>query len=125
METVLDVLIRPAATRQSIEYVRNDPDELVDGEMIRCYLKEQIKVDDFHEFDREPTVPFPLSIKADVKPLGVSIFDLPRVACQRAEFDSYFWAWINVRMHVVAGLHVHFFFSLRTDSFQTSNEYTH
>jgi hypothetical protein len=51
-ETVLDVLIKAAVTQQTIECVCNDLEEMVDGETIRGYLNEQIKVDDLHELER-------------------------------------------------------------------------
>ena len=51
-ETVLNVLIRAAATQQTIECVCNDLDEMVDGETIRGYLNGQIRVDDLHELER-------------------------------------------------------------------------
>ena len=51
-EMVLDVLIKAAVTQQTIECVCHDLDETVDGETIRGYLKEQIKVDDLHELER-------------------------------------------------------------------------
>jgi hypothetical protein len=45
-EMVLDVLIKAAATQQTIECVCNELDGMVSGETIRSYLNEQIKVDD-------------------------------------------------------------------------------
>lgn len=51
-ESVLDVLIKAAATQQTIECVCNDLDEVVSGEAIRGYLNKQIRVDDLHELER-------------------------------------------------------------------------
>ena len=51
-EMVLDVLIKAAVTQQTIECVCNDVDETVDGETIRGYLNEQIRVDDLQELER-------------------------------------------------------------------------
>ena len=51
-ETIIDVLIKAAATQQTIEYVCNDLDEMVSGETIRGYLNEQIEVDDLCDLER-------------------------------------------------------------------------
>ena len=51
-ESVLDVLLKAAATQQTIECVCNDLDEVVSGEAIRGYLNRQIRVDDLHELER-------------------------------------------------------------------------
>jgi putative transposase len=51
-ELVLDVLIKAAATQQTIECVCNDLKDVVTGETIRGYLNEQIKVDDLHDLER-------------------------------------------------------------------------
>lgn len=51
-DIVLDVLIQAAVTRQTIESVCNDLDEIVDGETIRGYLNEQIQVDELQELER-------------------------------------------------------------------------
>jgi hypothetical protein len=51
-ETVLDVLIQAATTRQTIESVCNDLDEIVDGETVRGYLNEQIQVGELPELER-------------------------------------------------------------------------
>lgn len=51
-ETVLDVLIQAATTRQTIEGVCNDLDEVVDGETVRGYLNEQIQVGELPELER-------------------------------------------------------------------------
>ena len=51
-ESVLDVLIKAAATQQTIECVCNDLDEVVSGEAIRGYLNKQIRVDGLHELER-------------------------------------------------------------------------
>jgi len=51
-ETVIDVLIKAAATQQTIEYVCSDLDEMVSGETIRGYLNEQIKVDNLGDLER-------------------------------------------------------------------------
>jgi len=52
-ETVYDVLIKAAVTRQTIEAVCNDLNEMVDGETIRGYLNEQVKVDDLHGLEQQ------------------------------------------------------------------------
>ncbi|MEE8389858.1 MAG: hypothetical protein V3S14_03550 [Anaerolineae bacterium] len=51
-EMVLDVLIKAAATQQTIECVCNDLDGMVSGETIRGYLNEQIKVDDLYDLEQ-------------------------------------------------------------------------
>jgi putative transposase len=51
-EMVLDVLIKAAATQQTIECVCNDLDGMVSGETIRGYLNEQIKVDDLCDLEQ-------------------------------------------------------------------------
>jgi hypothetical protein len=51
-EIVLDVLIKAAATQQTIECVCNDLDGMVSGETIRGYLNEQIKVDDLCDWEQ-------------------------------------------------------------------------
>ena len=52
-ETVYDVLIKAAVTRQTIEAVCNDLNEMVDGETIRGYLNEQVNVDDLHRLEQQ------------------------------------------------------------------------
>jgi len=52
-ETVFDVLVKAAATGQTIETVCNDLDDMVDGETIRGYLNEQVKVDDLHGLEQQ------------------------------------------------------------------------
>jgi putative transposase len=52
-ETVFDVLVKAAATGQTIEAVCNDLDDMVDGETIRGYLNEQVKVDDLHSLEQQ------------------------------------------------------------------------
>ena len=52
-ETVFDVLIKAAITRQTIEGVCNDLDDVVDGETIRGYLNEQVRVDDMHSLEQQ------------------------------------------------------------------------
>lgn len=51
-EMVLDVLIKAAATQQTIECVCNELDGMVSGETIRSYLNEQIKVDDLCDLEQ-------------------------------------------------------------------------
>lgn len=51
-ETVLDVLIKAAVTKQTVEAVCNDLDGMVDGETIRGYLNEQVTVDDLYGLER-------------------------------------------------------------------------
>jgi putative transposase len=51
-ETVLDVLIQAAITRQTIESVCNDLEEIVDGETIRGYLNQQVQADGLQELER-------------------------------------------------------------------------
>lgn len=51
-EVVIDVLIKAAATQQTIEYVCNNLDEMVSGETIRGYLNEQVKIDDLCELEQ-------------------------------------------------------------------------
>lgn len=52
-ETVFDVLIKAAVTKQTIETVCNDLDEMVDGETIRGYLNEQVTVDDLRGLEQQ------------------------------------------------------------------------
>ena len=52
-ETVLDVLVKAAVTRQTIEAVCNELDEMVDGETIRGYLNEQVTTDDMKRLERQ------------------------------------------------------------------------
>ncbi len=50
-ETVFDVLVKAAVTGQTIETVCKDLDDMVDGETIRGYLNEQVRVDDLHSLE--------------------------------------------------------------------------
>ena len=52
-ETVFDVLVKAAVTGQTIETACNDLDQVVDGETIRGYLNEQVKVDDLHSLEQQ------------------------------------------------------------------------
>jgi len=52
-ETVYDVLVKAAVTGQSIETVCNNLVEMVDGETIRGYLNEQVRVDDLHSLEQQ------------------------------------------------------------------------
>ena len=52
-ETVFDVLVKAAVTGQTIETACNDLDQVVDGETIRGYLNEQVKVDDLHRLEQQ------------------------------------------------------------------------
>ena len=52
-ETVFDVLVKAAVTGQTIEAVCNNLDEMVNGETIRGYLNEQIKVDDMQRLEQQ------------------------------------------------------------------------
>lgn len=52
-EMVLDVLIRAAVTRQTIETVCNTLATGVDGETIRGYLNEQIRVDQLNQLEQQ------------------------------------------------------------------------
>ncbi len=52
-ETVFDVLVKAAVTGQTIETTCNDLDDMVDGETIRSYLNEQVKVDDLHNLEQQ------------------------------------------------------------------------
>ena len=52
-ETVYDVLVKAAVTRQTIEAVCNNLAEMVDGETIRGYLNEQVRVDDLHSLEHQ------------------------------------------------------------------------
>lgn len=52
-EAVFDVLVKAAVTRQTIETVCNDLDGMVNGETIRGYLNEQVKVDDMHRLEQQ------------------------------------------------------------------------
>ena len=53
VENVYDVLIKAAVTRQTIESVCKGLDEMVDGETIRGYLNEQIKLDDMQSLEQQ------------------------------------------------------------------------
>jgi len=52
-ETVYDVLVKAAVTGQTIETVCNNLDEMVDGETLRGYLNEQVRVDDLHSLEQQ------------------------------------------------------------------------
>lgn len=52
-EMVLDVLIRAAVTRQTIETVCHSLAEMVDGETIRGYLNDQIRVDQLPHLEQQ------------------------------------------------------------------------
>lgn len=52
-ETVFDVLVKAAVTGQTIETACTDLDQVVDGETIRGYLNEQVKVDDLHSLEQQ------------------------------------------------------------------------
>ena len=52
-ETVFDVLVKAAVSRQSIEAVCKELDEMVTGETIRGYLNEQVRVDDLHRLEQQ------------------------------------------------------------------------
>lgn len=52
-ETVFDVLVKAAVTGQTIETACNDLEKVVDGETIRGYLNEQVKVDDLHSLEQQ------------------------------------------------------------------------
>ena len=52
-EMVYDVLLKAAVTGQTIETVCKELDEMVDGETIRGYLNEQIRVDDMQSLEQQ------------------------------------------------------------------------
>ena len=52
-EMVFNVLVKAAVTRQTIETVCQDLEEMVDGETIRGYLNEQVRVDDLHSLEQQ------------------------------------------------------------------------
>ncbi len=52
-ETVFDVLVKAAATKQTIETTCNALKGMVDGETIRGYLNEQVRVDDLHRLEQQ------------------------------------------------------------------------
>ncbi len=52
-EIVYDVLIKAAVTRQTIESVCKNLDEMVDGETIRGYLNEQINLDEMQSLEQQ------------------------------------------------------------------------
>jgi putative transposase len=52
-ETVFDVLVKAAATKQTIEATCNALAGMVDGETIRGYLNEQVRVDDLHLLEQQ------------------------------------------------------------------------
>ena len=49
---LFDVLVKAAVTQQTIEAICQDLD-VVGGETIRGYLKEQVRVDDLHNLERQ------------------------------------------------------------------------
>jgi hypothetical protein len=53
VETVFDVLVKAAVSGQTIEAVCKDLDGMVDGETIRGYLNEQVRVDDMHRLEQQ------------------------------------------------------------------------
>ena len=52
-EMVYDVLVKAAVTGQTIETVCHNLADMVDGETIRGYLNEQVRVDDLHRLERQ------------------------------------------------------------------------
>jgi putative transposase len=52
-EIVFDVLVKAAVTGQTIEAVCNELGDMVDGETIRGYLNEQVRVDDMHRLEQQ------------------------------------------------------------------------
>lgn len=52
-ETVFDVLVKAAVSGQTIEAVCKGLDDMVDGETIRGYLNEQVRVDDMHRLEQQ------------------------------------------------------------------------
>jgi len=52
-EMVFEVLVKAAVTRQTIEAACNDLEEVVNGETIRGYLNEQVRVDDLHHLEQQ------------------------------------------------------------------------
>lgn len=52
-ETVFDVLVKAAVSRQTIEAVCNELADMVEGETIRRYLNEQVRVDDLHSLEQQ------------------------------------------------------------------------
>jgi hypothetical protein len=52
-EMVLDVLIRAAVTRQTIETVCHDLAKMVEGETIRGYLNDQIRVEGLAQLEQQ------------------------------------------------------------------------
>jgi len=50
---VIDVLVKAAVSKQTIETVCKDLDDMVDGETIRGYLNEQVRVDDLHSLEQQ------------------------------------------------------------------------
>jgi putative transposase len=52
-EMVFDVLVKAAVSGQTIETVCQDLDEVVDGETIRGYLNEQVRVDDLGRLEQQ------------------------------------------------------------------------
>jgi len=52
-EMVYDVLVKAAVSQQTIEAACNDLAGMVDGETIRSYLNEQVRVDDMHRLEQQ------------------------------------------------------------------------
>jgi putative transposase len=52
-ETVIDVLVKAAVTGQTIETACKELDDMVDGETIRGYLNEQLRVDELHSLEQQ------------------------------------------------------------------------
>jgi putative transposase len=52
-ETVMDVLVKAAVTGQTIETACKELDDMVDGETIRGYLNEQLRVDELHGLEQQ------------------------------------------------------------------------
>ena len=53
VETVIDVLVKAAVTGQTIETTCKELDDMVDGETIRGYLNEQLRVDELHGLEQQ------------------------------------------------------------------------
>ena len=52
-ETVIDVLVKAAVTRQTIETTCKNLADMVDGETIRGYLNKQVRMDDLHRLEQQ------------------------------------------------------------------------
>ena len=80
-EIVYDVLTKAAVTRQTIENVCKNLEEIVDGETIRGYLNEQINLDDMQSLEQQVNqalvAGFPCRLRKTKLEIAIDLHDEP------------------------------------------------